>query len=67
VLEVIIVKNTTMRGHSVQTMVFGPTISAKLPFPAIQRFVRLVNHHFIIDIQYSDGQFLLIWAKWSSE
>jgi hypothetical protein len=56
VLEVIIVKDTTMRGHSVQMMMSGPTISTKLPLPAFQRLLRLANHHFIFDFQCSDGQ-----------
>jgi hypothetical protein len=48
VLEVIIVKDTTMRGHNVQMMVYGPTISAKRPSSAFQRLVRpgSVTIHF---------------------
>jgi hypothetical protein len=60
VLEVIIVKDTTMRGHNVQMMVSGPTISAKLPFSVFQRLARPGNRHVNLAIEHPDRIVILV-------
>jgi hypothetical protein len=67
VLEVIIVKNTTMRGHSVQEMVSGPTISAKLDSSAFQRLVSPGNVRLSLTSSAQMDNVLLIRAEWSRE
>jgi hypothetical protein len=67
VLEVIIVKDTTMRGHNVQMMVYGPTISAKRPSSAFQRLVRPGSVTSSLSFSAQMGSVLLIRVEWSRE
>jgi hypothetical protein len=57
---VIIVKDTTMRGHNVQMMVPGPTISTKLPSSAFQRLVSPINVRLSLTSSAQKGNVLLI-------
>jgi hypothetical protein len=59
-LAVIIVKSTTVREYSVQMMVSGPTISAKIPLPAFQSLVRPGN---VTSSLTSGAQMVIVYSS----
>jgi hypothetical protein len=59
-LVVIIVKSTTVREHSVQMTISGPTISTDIPLPAFQRLVSPRNVRLSLTFSAQMGNVLLI-------